>query len=193
MRPFINLSAVLLVSTGIVFAQAEKAGKDTEVKPVEKSATEAKTANKPAPAEKPAEKKAEKPATRGKVIEKVAIGKDTAPSKKAAPSGVRVSRASICASVVDHEPMAKGEQFPRDITKIYCFSEINGTEEPLTVLHKWYYKYQLVGSVALRVKSERFRTYSSKKVAPEQIGDWKVEIVNSQTDAVMEMITFKIE
>ena len=55
------------------------------------------------------------------------------------------------------------------------------------------YKYQLVGSVALRVKSGRFRTYSSKKIVPEQIGEWKVEIVNGQTDAVLEMVTFKVE
>lgn len=179
MRPFIILSAVLLASTGIVFGQADTAKKDTEVKPVEKSAAAAATT--------------EKPATEEKVVEKVAVVDETAASEEAAPSGVRVSRASICASVVDHEPMAKGELFPRDITKIYCFSEIAGIEEPLTVLHKWYYKYKLMGSVALRVKSKRFRTYSTKKIIPEQVGDWKVEIVNGQTDAVMEMVTFKIE
>lgn len=48
-----------------------------------------------------------------------------------------------------------------------------------TVRHQWYYQGQQLASIELAVSSPRFRTYSTKNIMPEQQGDWRVEVIDS--------------
>ncbi len=193
MRHITIFSIVLFIVIGVTFAQTEQAKKEqSEVKESSKSAPPKAIEKMAAEPEKPA--KQEKTAKQEKPAKQEKTAKQEKPAEKATPTnGITVARASICTSIVDHEPQGSSDVFTKGIRKIYCFSEIAGAKDPVTIIHKWYYEYQLVGSVALRVKAARWRTFSTKVITPKSIGNWKVEIVNGSTDKVLDIVTFKVE
>lgn len=190
MRHITIFSTVLFIVIGVTFAQTDQAKKEqSEVKESSKSAPPKAIEKMAAEPEKPP--KQEKPVKQEKLAKPV---KQEKPAEQAAPTnGITVARASICTSIVDHEPQGSSDVFTKGIRKIYCFSEIAGAKDPVTIIHKWYYEYQLVGSVGLRVKAARWRTFSTKVITPKSIGKWKVEIVNGSTDKVLDIVTFKVE
>ena len=109
------------------------------------------------------------------------------------PSGVEVTHAAICLGIDNREPKESAEKFPKDVGKVYCFSHVKGAPNLLNIVHKWYYKYKLISSIALRVKGDNWRTYSYKTITPGMVGEWKVEIVNSENDEVLQLLKFLVE
>lgn len=114
------------------------------------------------------------------------------PTATTSPS-IQISRANICTNVVNREPQEVSDSFAGSVGKLCCFSHITGARDGMTIVHKWYYKYELVSSVGLRIKADNWRTYSSKTIMPEQVGDWKVEIVNGDNDSLIQMVKFTIQ
>ncbi|MBN1847870.1 MAG: DUF2914 domain-containing protein [Deltaproteobacteria bacterium] len=103
-----------------------------------------------------------------------------------------VEDAVICQDVVDRTPVESGFVFSNDIGKVYCFSRVVGAKTDTQITHNWYFNDVQVASVPLNVRSNNWRTYSSKKVMPEYKGNWKVEIV-AQDGQVLKQLTFTIE
>ena len=58
------------------------------------------------------------------------------------------------------------------------FSELRNMQGQ-AVRHQWYYQGQQLASIELAVSSPRFRTYSTKNIMPEQLGDWRVEVIDA--------------
>lgn len=109
------------------------------------------------------------------------------------PSGVEVIRAAVCLGIDRREPQEIAEKFSKDVGKLCCFSHIKSGGKRLNIVHKWYHKYKLISSIALRVKGDNWRTYSYKTIAPDMVGEWKVEIVNSENDEVLQLLKFLVE
>ena len=135
---------------------------------------------------------AEEPAKKVTAADKTEVEKAVT-LEQAPPSGLEVTRAAVCMGVDNREPQESGEKFTRDVGKVYCFSHIKGADRPLNVVHKWYYKYKLMSSIALRIKADNWRTYSYKKITPDMVGEWKVEIVNRENDEVLQLLKFLVE
>lgn len=157
-------------------AKAEPAKEEAKAAPAEKEA-------KPAPAKKeaaPAPVKAEAPA-------------EPAANAPAADDGVTVERLSVCTGIVDREPDGAAESFPASVGKLYCFSHVKGVQGTLPIEHKWYKGDNVVSAVTLTVKSPSWRTYSSKTIDPMWTGEWRVEVVNTETGAVMNSTTFTLQ
>lgn len=153
-----------LMLCGVVFGQSDPA----QGKKAEKAAKEVTTADKP------------------EIEQAVTL-------EPAAPSGLEVTRAAVCMGIDNREPQESGEKFAKDVGKVYCFSHIKGADRPLNIMHKWYYKYKLMSSIALRIKADNWRTFSYKTIAPDMVGEWKVEIVNSENDEVLQLLKFLVE
>jgi hypothetical protein len=103
-----------------------------------------------------------------------------------------VEDAVICQDVVDRTPVESGFVFSNDIGTVYCFSRVMGAKTDTQISHNWYFNDVQVASVPLSVRSNNWRTYSSKKIMPEFKGNWKVEIV-AQDGQVLKELTFTIE
>jgi len=158
---------VLSIFYGVIFGQTDPA----QAKEAEKAVKEATTAEKPE-----------------------AESEEAVTLEQATPSsGLEVTRAAICMGIDNREPQESGEKFTKDIGKIYCFSHIKGADRPLNIVHKWYYKYKLMSSIALRIKADNWRTFSYKTITPDMVGEWKVEIVNSENDEVLQLLKFLVE
>ncbi|MBU0993659.1 MAG: DUF2914 domain-containing protein [Proteobacteria bacterium] len=90
-----------------------------------------------------------------------------------------IEETAICRDVVDREPVGVAEVFPSDVKKLYCFTRIAGADRDTEIIHNWYFEENLVSSINLHVKPGNWRTYSSKTIMSEFVGDWKVEILSS--------------
>ena len=94
----------------------------------------------------------------------------------------KVSRAVLTTDVVDREPVnvLKNDVRLADIThSLSFFSELRNMQGQ-TVRHQWYYQDEQLASIELAVSSPRYRTYSTKNIMPEQLGEWRVEVVDEQ-------------
>ncbi|UJX25687.1 DUF2914 domain-containing protein [Pseudoalteromonas sp. CF6-2] len=93
----------------------------------------------------------------------------------------KVSRAVLTTDVVDREPVnvLKSDVKLLDISQsLSFFSELKNMQGQ-TVRHVWYYQDQQLASIELAISSPRFRTYSTKNIMPEQVGDWRVVVVDT--------------
>lgn len=99
-------------------------------------------------------------------------------------SGLRVEQMEFCAAVRDRMPMGAAGSFPSDIARVYCFTRIAGAEDTVRVEHVWYFKDREMSRVGLAVKSASWRTWSTKKMAPDWKGTWRVDVVESDTTVV---------
>ena len=103
-----------------------------------------------------------------------------------------VEDAVICQDVVDRTPVESGFVFSNNIGQVCCFNRIVGAKTETEITHNWYYNDVQMASVPLSVRSNNWRTYSSKKIMPQQKGNWKVEII-AQDGQVLKQLTFTIE
>jgi hypothetical protein len=105
---------------------------------------------------------------------------------------VSVQDAAICQQVVDRTPMGTGDVFSPDVPELYCFTRIMGAQENTEVTHNWYYKGNLMASVVLPVGSASWRTWSRKRMSPDMLGEWMVEIL-SKEGVPLESIIFFVQ
>jgi len=92
---------------------------------------------------------------------------------------IRVSRIEFCAEIEDRECKEKQSLFTNTVTRIFCFTHIEGAKEKTSVTHKWYLEDKLLAEVPLKVGSISWRTKSSKAISPEWTGKWRVEVVSA--------------
>ncbi|MGD9234727.1 MAG: DUF2914 domain-containing protein [Desulfobacterales bacterium] len=159
---FVLLSALIL--SGVCFAQEDPAKeqmKDTaptleQEQPAMKDTTPAVAQEKPAM-------------------------EDTTPVVAQEPPALVLEEIQICTAVEDRKPLGVGTVFPDDLDKIYCFTKIGGAERTTYVHHVWYFGDDEVARVKLPVKSNPWRTWSSKKLY-KGLSKGHVEIVSESGD-----------
>lgn len=105
----------------------------------------------------------------------------------AAASDFTLIDSGICTGIVNHAAVDIGEVFGSDIGTLFCFTRVvgpylEGGEQ--FVEHVWYYQETERARVVLPVKSSNWGTYSSKIIRPFEIGDWRVEVVDSQGETI---------
>jgi len=93
----------------------------------------------------------------------------------------------ICTGVVNHAAANIGDVFSKDIGKLICFTRVvgpylEGSES--SIQHVWYYQDTERARVTLAVKSSNWGTYSSKLIQPFEIGDWRVEVKDSNGETI---------
>ncbi|MDF1580821.1 MAG: DUF2914 domain-containing protein [Desulfuromonadales bacterium] len=104
---------------------------------------------------------------------------------------LRVTAGVITSGIVERAPIDAIEAFNTSIDTLYCFTRIEGAEEETFISHTWIYNGSEVSRSELPVRSSYWRTWSSKSIAPEAIGDWQVEIHDAQ-GALLKTITFTL-
>jgi len=93
--------------------------------------------------------------------------------------------------VSDREPYGTASRFSPGVQELYAFTRIVGAEYNTQVTHKWYYGEQLMAEVKLRVGSESWRTWSSKKMRSDWTGEWRVEVI-AEDGTRLDTITFTV-
>jgi len=106
--------------------------------------------------------------------------------------GLEVIRGAICRDVVDREPVDAGTHFAPSVDKLYCFTQITGAQGPTEVFHVWFFAETERARVSLSVNGAGWRTYSSKIIQSHEIGDWRVDVLDTE-GKVLETLLFEIK
>jgi len=89
----------------------------------------------------------------------------------------KVSRAQFTHDVIEREPVDSILMLKNDVEKIYYFSELVNLKGQ-RVIHRWKYEGRIMAEIEFNVTSNRWRTYSSKKLPPQLLGEWAVIVVD---------------
>lgn len=103
---------------------------------------------------------------------------------------IMIQDAVVCQDVVDRTPVGSGDVFAKETAKVYCFCRVVGVQGESSVTHNWYYKGTLKASVKLPVRTSNWRTWSSKSMSPEWVGEWMVEILSADGTPLESIIFF---
>ncbi len=109
-----------------------------------------------------------------------------------ADSSLQLAEAVICRSIEDRTPIASASVFSDSVGQLFCFTKVVGATTDTAIIHHWYLNGKLKASVTLPVRSASWRTWSSKKISPGDTGDWMVEVVTEDGNA-LESILFLIQ
>ena len=118
------------------------------------------------------------------------LGLPVATVAQNAPS-LEVAVAAICQDVVDREPVDAGVSFPASVGTLYCYTKITGAQEATKITHVWYFGATERARVELDVNSDNWRTWSSKIIQANEIGSWRVDILDA-AGTVLKELQFEI-
>ena len=104
---------------------------------------------------------------------------------------VQVVAAAICQNVVDREAVDVGTQFSNSVSRLYCFTKAVSTQIPTEVVHVWSYGDVERARVSLAIKAASWRTYSSKAIQSHEIGQWRVDVLDTSGN-LLETVNFEI-
>jgi len=97
----------------------------------------------------------------------------------------------LCRSVVDRQPIDPGESFPADVGQVFLWTKVTGTTDTIVIKHVWFYGDQEMATVELPVRSSFWRTWSSKIILPQWVGDWQVKVVDAEGN-IFKSVSFTI-
>ena len=100
-----------------------------------------------------------------------------------------IARAVLTSDIQNLEPVdTLGEQLIHPGSANYRLRFFNQVVEQqgLTLTHLWFYEKNLVAEVELPIGSSNWRTYSSKLIRPSDTGNWRILVVNSEQEMLME-------
>jgi general secretion pathway protein A len=100
-------------------------------------------------------------------------------ANKAMQSTSKILEAHMCLSVVNRKPSGVGDVFDGAAGRVCCFTRVRGTYID-HVTHVWYYGKTEKARVHLPMKSDNWRTFSSKNISAEQTGEWHVDVVGPE-------------
>jgi len=112
------------------------------------------------------------------------------PAQDGTDTKIGLKEAAICRDVMNREPIGKGSVFPASIEQLYCFTKVVGATTETEISHHWYLNGKLKATVTLPVKSASWRTWSSKKIMPDESGDWMVEVLTADGEAIESILFF---
>jgi hypothetical protein len=101
------------------------------------------------------------------------------PTAAAMAADLQVEDAAVCTDVVDRQPVDSAVSFPASVGRLYCYTRIIGAQEPTQVVHVWYFGDVERARVTLSVNGSNWRTYSSKVIQANEIGSWRVEVLDA--------------
>ncbi len=105
-------------------------------------------------------------------------------------TGMQVEQVVICQDVVQRTPIGIADVFSKDSGHLFCFTRVLGGSLDSMIIHNWYYKGNLQASVRLPVRSASWRTWSTKGLDPDMIGEWMVEILSEDGTPLHSIIFF---
>ena len=105
---------------------------------------------------------------------------------------VTVEEIVICTAVENRMPAGVDTLFNKDVGQLYCFTKLNSDQDTTAIKHVWFHNDEQMSEVNLTMKAKSWRTWSSKNIAPDWTGDWRVEVQTASGDVAGQK-TFKIK
>lgn len=103
-------------------------------------------------------------------------------------NGITLAEARFAMAVADRTPIGEMPvSIPTDHDAVFFFSDVrHGNGQ--TLHHRWYYQDELISDVALRIGSDRWRTWSRKRLGQRRSGDWRVEVTTEDNCTLTQQV-----
>lgn len=89
---------------------------------------------------------------------------------------LKITEIEFASSIENREPVGVDTTFAADIGNIFCYTHVKGAEDTTQVAHVWYYKEEEKARINLDVRSDDWRTWSSKTILKSWTGRWRVMV-----------------
>lgn len=89
---------------------------------------------------------------------------------------LKIGTFQFAESVENREAVNIDTTFSADIGNIYCYTQVTGATDTTQIAHVWYYKDEEKARINLDVRSNDWRTWSSKTILENWTGRWRVMI-----------------
>ena len=121
----------------------------------------------------PKKKKAKKEIESPKMVEKKI--------KRIIGDQISVKDIKICKNIYKRTPVGADNIFSNTVDSLYCYTRIQNKGSKKEIKHVWYYRDQVMTQVIYNVKkSNIYRSWTKKTILPNQIGKWRVDVINSE-------------
>ena len=96
--------------------------------------------------------------------------------------GLKITELAVTTKIVRGNPIDSVHRISSTSVKaLYCFTRLRSPGRGNTFIrHVWYRDNVKVGEYELPVKGENWRTYSKKTIEKGQVGEWRVEVLDSR-------------
>lgn len=108
----------------------------------------------------------------------------TGPQPAATHKPPVVMHAQFTTAVNNRAPADDVSTLDNSHDQVFFFTELKDAEDQ-TIIHRWEFNGKTVAEVSLQPKAAHWRTWSSKKLLPEQTGTWTVEVVDDSGKVLM--------
>jgi len=105
---------------------------------------------------------------------------------------LEITEVVIAEGVDNLVPTGVVESFSPGVGRLFCFTRVEGAVGETVIKHLWFYEDRLMADVTLPVRSENWRTYSSKRILKAWKGNWRVDITDGN-GLLLKVIHFRIE
>jgi hypothetical protein len=101
-----------------------------------------------------------------------------------AADGMEISKIAICTEVQERTPVGEADSFSNQIGQLTCFTRVQHAEAPTQIFHRWYVGEEMVEEIAINVRGEQWRCWSTKTIQPGWSGECRVEILTEEGDVI---------
>jgi hypothetical protein len=105
---------------------------------------------------------------------------------------ITIEKMEICSSVENRQPVGVDSVFSKDVGQLYFFTKLSSIQDTSAISHVWFYNDKQMAKVDLTLKAKTWRTWSSKNILSDWIGEWRVE-VHTASGEVISKKSFKVE
>jgi hypothetical protein len=98
---------------------------------------------------------------------------------------MKVDEMIFCTAIEERQPVGADTAFADTIKNVLCFTKITGASDTTKIFHVWKFNDEEKAKVPLTVKSNEWRTWSSKAMMKEWAGEWQVDVILESGDALL--------
>lgn len=114
---------------------------------------------------------------------------DAAPTQAGAAKAP-AAEAAVGTAVENRALVGAAESFPASAGKLACFARITDAQDA-EIEFVWYKGDAEMGRVKQTVKTNPYRTWSTKTLPADAAGDWRCDVV--QGEKVLHSVKFKVQ
>ena len=97
---------------------------------------------------------------------------------------ITVDELVICTGIEERQPVGVDTAFVKTVGQLYCFVKLSSESNDTSIFHTWFYNDKEMAKVELSVKGKTWRTWSSKRIVEDWVGNWKVEVTSLTGDVL---------
>lgn len=99
-------------------------------------------------------------------------------------SPIKVNFATLSEEVKDRMPINPlSDNIPKYIRKLTFFTEIENADKQ-TIYHRWRTDKQVLATVKLSIGSDKYKTWSNKKLSSAWLGQWYIEVLDQNKNVI---------